>query len=548
MYILLPDLYLLYFHQNVHIFLMSIFIFFYFYSILRTTKYLFLFLPFLIIIPIYLYYISIYKIAINEQIISVILETNFNEALQFLGAKVYLYILLFFIWCFYSVFWVVQHYKKPQVWSHWSRYLVLIVGVVYFFLSYYFNAKISDEIEQAVGNNNFLVEEENQFISDLKQTYPLGLIINNWNVFKEQKKINEAFDKNNNFKFNAVQLKNEHRKEVYVLVLGETSRRENWQLNGYQRVTNPLLSQQKNLINFTDFISVSNVTRESIPMMLTRKLDKHVNRYAFNERSIITVFKEAGFKTYWLSTQQKFGAFDTSTSVYAKEADHIEFVNKTGYQHIGTYDDILVSVLEKLVSELVQKQFIVIHTLGSHYNYSHRYPSDFDYFKPSLNTVTKYSLQDKKYAQELRNSYDNSILFTDYVLDQLIRVLDRQKDTNSFLMYSSDHGEDIFDGNCQKSGHGLKTARNFEIASFVWYSNIFAEKYENKIQLLKQNKDRKLNHTAIFPTLLDAANISIPNYNLEKSILKPFKDYERWILGRGDFDQEKFIGECREVK
>ncbi len=548
MYFLLPDLYLLYFHQNVHFFLMSFFILIYIYSFFKSTKYFFLFLPFLILTPFYLYYISIYKTAINEQILSIVLETNFDETVQFLGTKVSHYIIIFFIWCFFSITWVVKHYKKPKVWSHWSRYVVLILGTTYFISGYFINEKISDEIEQVIGQNNFLVEEENQFFSDLKQTYPLGLIINGWYTFKEQKKINQAFDKNNNFKFNAIQLKKTDTKEVYVLVLGETSRRENWQLNGYHHLTNPLLSQQKNLINFTNFISVSNVTRESIPMMLTRKLDKQVNKYAFNERSVITAFKEAGFKTYWISTQQKFGAFDTSTSVYAKEADEIYFLNKTGYQNAGVYDDILIQALEKIVQQAPQKQFIVIHTLGSHYNYQHRYPGAFSKFRPALDSLKSYSLQDRQFKREIINSYDNSILFTDYVLDQFIHTLEKQESAISLLMYSSDHGEDIFDEGCHKSGHGLETARNFEIASFIWYSNNFKNKFNEKVIKLKNNQHRKMNQTAIFPTLIDAANISIPNETLDRSILTSFEEYPRLVMGGVDYDQANFIGECKEIK
>ena len=66
------------------------------------------------------------------------------------------------------------------------------------------------------------------------------------------------------------------------------------------------------------------------------------------------------------------------------------------------------------------------------------------------------------------NSYDNSILFTDYVLNEFIKKLKQQEDAKSFLLYTSDHGEDIFDDGCDKSGHGLETKNNFEIASFIW--------------------------------------------------------------------------------
>ena len=95
------------------------------------------------------------------------------------------------------------------------------------------------------------------FLADLKQTYPLGLVISGYNLVKEQQKINQTFEKNNNFKFHAQQQKKIEDKEVYLLVIGETSRRENWQLNGYTRNTNPNLSQQKNLVNFQDMLSIS---------------------------------------------------------------------------------------------------------------------------------------------------------------------------------------------------------------------------------------------------------------------------------------------------
>ena len=549
MYILLPDLYLLSFDQNYHIFLMSFFVFIYLYSIFKSTKYLFLFLPFLIFTPAYLYYISIYKAPINEQILSIILETNIDEASQFLGSSYYIYITLFFIWCLYSIFLVTQHYKKPKVWSHWSRGFILILGAVYFFSGYYFNAQISNEIDQAIGEkNNFLVEEENGFLKDLKQTYPLGLLINGYNIFKEQKKINQAYEKNKNFKFYAKSNENIKTKEIYVLVLGETSRRENWQLNGYARHTNPLLNLQENLVNFTDFISISSATRSSIPMMLTRKSDKDVYRYEYPEKSLISAFREAGFKTYWLSTQQKFGAFDTSTSVYAKEADEMHFLNKTGYTNAGEYDDVLIPLFNKIVVKPEKKQLIVIHTLGSHYNYFHRYPSSFAKFKPDLLSLNSYSLQEIKYKRELRNSYDNSILFTDYVLNSFIQILKSQTDSLSFLLYSSDHGEDLFDKKCLKSGHGLKTARNFEIAGFAWYSSEFENKFPTKVKILKQNKDRKINQTSIFPSLIDAADISIPNDSLSRSVLKNFKNYPRLVMGGVNYDQAKFVGECREIK
>jgi glucan phosphoethanolaminetransferase (alkaline phosphatase superfamily) len=224
------------------------------------------------------------------------------------------------------------------------------------------------------------------------------------------------------------------------------------------------------------------------------------------------------------------------------------FLNKANYTDAGEYDDVLIPVLNKIIHSNEQRQFIVIHTLGSHYNYAHRYPKDYDIFRPSLNDLSKYSLQEVKYKQQLVNSYDNSILFTDYVLNNMIEILKQQKQVESFLFYSSDHGEDLFDKNCRKSGHGLDTQHNLEIASFVWYSDLFASQYPSQIAYLIQNQDRKINQTAIFPTLIQAAKIHIPEYIEEKSILSPFKDYPRLVLGGKNFDSAQYDKICKEIK
>lgn len=319
-------------------------------------------------------------------------------------------------------------------------------------------------------------------------------------------------------------------------------------MNGYSRNTTPLLSRQSNLVNFSNFLSISAETRTSIPMILTRKPAEQVYQFIFPEKSIISAFKEAGFLTYWISTQQKFGAFDTSTSVYAKEADHMLFLNKTSYTNKGETDEVILPELKKALESRGDKKFIVIHTLGSHYNYSHRYTKDFDVFRPSLNDIDHYSLQDKKNKTQLINSYDNSILYTDYVVNQIIETLKFKKNTESFLFYSSDHGEDLFDNDCDKSGHGNKTTYNYEIAAFAWYSDLYNQKNPEKLSWLNRNKQRKINQTSIFPTLIDAANIKILNDSLGKSILKDFKDYPRLVSGGVDFDKIQPIGICKEIQ
>ena len=546
----LPSFYLYSKNLDSNILFISISIIIYIYALIRDSRYLLVVYPLVIIVPFILFYIYYYDSSIDEQVLGIVLETNWQEALGFLGANIHGYIAVFSIWftAVTAVFW--YNHRYPLCWTHRSRWWIIISVSILAVSGIIANQVVANQIDANFSDNdaNFLIDEKNSLLQDIKQTYPLGLVISIADLYQEQRKINAAFAKHEQFKFQATSSRLPPEKQLVVLVIGETSRRANWQLNGYTRQTNPLLSKQTNVVNFTDMLSISAATRSSIPMLLTRKPAEKVYQYDFSEKSVISAFKEAGFDTYWISTQQKFGAYDTSTSVYAKEADKIIFLNKTSYNNKGETDEVVVPVFNKILDSQAQKTLVVIHTLGSHFDYSHRYASSFERFKPSLNDIEGYSLQDKKYKQQLINSYDNSILYTDYVINELIDSMQAQTQTESFLLYSSDHGEDLFDGQCDKSGHGNQTPYNFEIASLAWYSPRFAASHADKIQQLQANATKSINHTSIFPTLIDAADITIPNYPLDRSVLGDLTPYPRLVLGGKDYDRSEQQGSCREIK
>jgi glucan phosphoethanolaminetransferase (alkaline phosphatase superfamily) len=115
------------------------------------------------------------------------------------------------------------------------------------------------------------------------------------------------------------------------MVIGESSRYDRWSLNGYARETNPLLKQEANLVALPDVITSVSATRLSVPVIISRKPATQSLKDGFSEKSFLTAFKEAGFKTFWLSNQISFGKFDTPVSVFAKEADVVEFLNLGGF-------------------------------------------------------------------------------------------------------------------------------------------------------------------------------------------------------------------------
>ena len=545
--LLIPNIFLYILDGDLDVFLLSIILLIWFYSVIKNSKYLIFLFPLMFFIPFILFYVLNYKTPVNEQILSIIFETNTQEAINFLGYNLLIYILVLFFWLFFIIFIFYKNYKKPLDWVHRSRCWVFLLFSLYIGISFFLNQKVSSQINENFNTHDFLVEERNLFLQEIKKTYPFGLFFTFSDFLVEQDKINKDFERKKLFKFNA-KLKDNNNSKIIVLVIGESSRRQNWELNGYNRETNKNLKYQDNLINLSDMVSVSNATRSSIPIMLTRKPAEKVFSYDFSEKSIISVFNEVKFKTYWLSTQQKFGAFDTSTSVYAKEANNIYFLNKSNYNTQSDLDEILIPKFKEIINNDDGNKFIVVHTLGSHYNYLHRYSGDYDLFKPSLRDIEKYSLQEQKYKNEMLNSYDNSIAYTDYVLNELIELLKLKENTESFLLFSSDHGEDLYVDGCGKSGHGNETHFNFEIASFIWYSNMFKQNNLEKIKNADINYNKKINQTAIFPTLVDAANIEIPKYRLNKSLLRNFEQYPRFIMGKENYDLYKKDGKCLVIK
>ena len=134
--------------------------------------------------------------------------------------------------------------------------------------------------------------------------------------------------------------------ETVVLVLGESSRFDRWSLNGYARDTNPLLAKEANLVTLPDVITAVSATRLSVPVIISRKPAMQSLKDGFAEKSFLTAYKEAGFKTFWLSNQISFGKFDTPVSVFAKEADVIQFLNLGGFTNNSNFDEVLFDPLQ----------------------------------------------------------------------------------------------------------------------------------------------------------------------------------------------------------
>jgi glucan phosphoethanolaminetransferase (alkaline phosphatase superfamily) len=166
-----------------------------------------------------------------------------------------------------------------------------------------------------------------------------------------------------------------------------------------------------------------------------------------------------------------------------------------------------------------KKVLIVLHTLGSHFRYNFRYPPSYEIFKPSLKGSFDYNMISVKNKAMFVNTYDNSIVYTDFFLATTIQKLD-SLNAVSALVYVADHGENLFDTpeNIVLHGGSKFTKYDLHVPFFVWTSNKYNQLYPEKEENMIENKAKKLTSDNIFYSFLDIADITFPEQDLSKSI------------------------------
>lgn len=346
--------------------------------------------------------------------------------------------------------------------------------------------------------------------SPARHIYPFNIISNIVTALQRTyQSVN--FDKTSaDFHYNTVDSHDANQEEIYVLVIGETSRAINWEIFGYDRPTNPRLSKRDNIIKFPRAVSQSNTTHKCVPMMLTHTTPLSFDSIMYR-KSIITAFKEVGYSTAVFSNQAKNHSY---TQYFSEEADNVEYLE--GDKH---YDHNLVELLrDNIKKNKGKKQFVILHTYGSHFNYKERYPDSLSYFKPD-----DASQANIKHRSELLNAYDNATRYTDGVIDDVINLLDATN-TKAVMIYTSDHGEDIFDDERERFLHAspISTYYQLHVPMLAWTSEEYDAAYPEIRRNLSQNYDKYIAPTqAIFHTLLDISGIHTAYYDAEQSIASP---------------------------
>lgn len=327
-----------------------------------------------------------------------------------------------------------------------------------------------------------------------EEVFPVN-VIHNFDIALRNRRMVRNYDTTSaNFSHEAQRTCRMPNREIYLFVIGESSRAANWELYGYSRQTNPLLRKRSDVLLFKNVVTQSNTTHKSVPLMLS-SVDAENYDDMFYRKGISDMFRSVGFYTYFISTQSPQGAMVDNL---AEECDKVVYVEPS------ECDMQLLQTVRHIVENTErEKLFFVLHCYGSHYSYNQRYTKEFATFLPDDDgAVNAYN------TEHLRNSYDNSILYTDALLDSIISYL-ASVDACSALLYCSDHGEDLFDDERGMFLHASPKVTYYQlhVPCLAWFSAAYLDHLPEKGIMAARHRWSPTTTSAMFHTLADMASI-----------------------------------------
>lgn len=476
-------------------------------AVFRYKTYALLLLPFFILTICQWGSYTLFRFELAEGAMISIVATNSNESSEFLtilplsyfifvAVSVILYLLLFFL---------KQPLKKL---NRIQTGFFIVTAILLIAPKFYMSHKDGIDV--------------------LKFSYPSRNLISLYNTFElyksYQNDLNEVVEAQYNVSANH-NIKN----TLHILVIGESSRRKNYSIYGYQRNTTPKLESIKDELHiFNNVYAAANSTIMSLRWTLSKKINGQII-------SIPSLFEKANFESLWLSNQGEYGENLNGTSALAKTASRTIVINDSDFGEVS-YDKELIPYLMKEIKQDTN-QFIVLHLLGSHFHYKRRYPNEFNLFDNQVPPGNEHLNSDQ---QAVINEYDNSIAYTDDLLATIINSL-KTMNKPTTLTYFSDHGEILYDDGLDMYGHGggkLPTAHELEIPFIFWTNDLYKNynpTLNKNVSELKNKPFSSIDFIQLYVELLglkvngiqlpsiEINKIYVYNTHGEKTLYKEFK-------------------------
>ncbi|MCP1445724.1 heptose-I-phosphate ethanolaminephosphotransferase [Pseudomonas sp. GGS8] len=299
-----------------------------------------------------------------------------------------------------------------------------------------------------------------------------------------------------------------------VLVIGESTNRQRMSLYGYPRETTPELDKLKDqLAVFDNVITPRPYTIEALQQVLTFADEENPDLY-LTTPSLVSMMKQAGYKTFWITNQQTMTKRNTMLTTFSEQANEQVYLNNNRNQNAAQYDGDVIEPFNKALADAAPRKLIVVHLLGTHMSYQYRYPPTFDKFTDRKGVPD--GLRDDQVPTY--NSYDNAVLYNDFVVSSLIKDY-AKTDPNGFLLYLSDHGEDVFDSaghNTLGRNENKPTAPMYTIPFMAWASPKWRETHDWSFAA---DLGRPYSSSQLIHTWADLAGLSFDELDRSKSLV-----------------------------
>ncbi|MBL7649471.1 MAG: phosphoethanolamine--lipid A transferase [Candidatus Hydrogenedentes bacterium] len=435
-------------------------------------------------------------------------DNNRQEAFELISPALALHLTLFGLLPSLLVMWVQPAYDRPLRELGWRLAcgvaLLAVVGV-----TVWSNYKFT----------SFFVRENREIRVYTIPTYPIFALEKYARDFSKGKKIE--------FKElgqDAARHKTGERRVIGIMVVGETARADHLSLNGYGRRTNPLLESER-LVNFTHVTSAGTSTAYSVPAMFSFLAPKQFTpEKAGAQSNVLDVLEQAGVNVVWIenNSSSKGVANRIKTIDLRKNPDPAAPLYSDG----GYFDEALVTYLDGCLDNTPGDVLIVMHTMGSHGpTYHKRYPPSFAQFTPDCQGNSPQECEE----DQVINAYDNTILYTDFVLEGLIDYLKGQAgDCDTFLLYASDHGESLGEEGIYLHGLPpfLAPEAQTHVPMLAWLSDSFATSHGLAAPAAGATIDTPLSHANLPHTLLGLLDVSTELYRKDLDLLTVVRDAE----------------------
>ena len=421
------------------------------------------------------YFIMTYNVIISATTIENVFNTRYSEASGFFSWSLWLFILVFgllpALFCLLQPV-VIGKVKKLGIYCGCSLAVILVVGLLNI-------------------NQTLFISQHDTELGGLLQ--PWSYIANTYRVisFSQDEQAEEIKLPDGRI--------TDDEKAVVVLVIGESARKANFQLYGYQRDTNPLLSKRQDLKVYQANSCATYTTAGTKALLEPKDCDELYEllpNYAFR----------TGVDVSWRTSN--WGEPPIHIKEYLTDKELAE-----QYPDVDSdYEGILFAGLrQRIESSPKNKVLIILHTSTSHGpQYANKYPKAFEVYKP----VAKNVEEGEKHVDMLVNAYDNTIRYTDFLLDSLINTLCSMTDWKSAMIFISDHGESLGENKMFMHGLPMKLApkEQYEIPFLVWTSENFRAYKSNLPAVLEQHY--------IFHSVLNLLSIQSPAYNEDYDIFQ----------------------------